>query len=93
VPYDGRESFTGSYLSVGWNKSQLDVGYKPHWLSPLTDSSMLMSTEAPTMPSVSLSNYEPKVARRHVLPDDPHTARPDSFYDIMGGMLTLTYHF
>src|SRR5262249_8452916 len=26
---------------------------------PLTDSSMLMSTEAPTMPSVSLSNYEP----------------------------------
>src|SRR5262249_43149074 len=44
---------------VGFSKAQLDIGYKPHWLSPLTDTSMLMSTEAPTMPSVSLSNYEP----------------------------------
>ena len=59
VAYDGRESFTGSYLSVGFSKAQLDFGYKPHWFSPMTDSSMLMSTEAPTMPSVSLSNYEP----------------------------------
>ncbi len=57
--YDGRQSFTGSYLSAGFSKMQLDIGYKPHWFSPLTDSSMLMSTEAPTMPSVSLSNYEP----------------------------------
>jgi Capsule assembly protein Wzi len=59
VAYDGRETFTGSYLSAGFSKLQLDIGYKPHWFSPLTDSSMLMSTEAPTMPSVSLSNYEP----------------------------------
>jgi len=46
-------------LSLGFSKAQLDIGYKPHWFSPLTDSSLLMSTEAPTMPSVSLSNYEP----------------------------------
>jgi hypothetical protein len=59
VAYDGRQSFTGSYLSAGFSKLQLDIGYKPHWFSPLTDSSMLMSTEAPTMPSVSVSNYEP----------------------------------
>ena len=59
VAYDGREGYTGSMLSVGFSKAQLDIGYKPHWFSPLTDSSMLMSTEAPTMPSVSLSNYEP----------------------------------
>jgi len=59
VAYDGREDYTGSMLSVGFSKAQLDIGYKPHWFSPLTDSSMLMSTEAPTMPSVSLSNYEP----------------------------------
>jgi hypothetical protein len=59
VAYDGREEYTGSMLSVGFSKAQLDIGYKPHWFSPLTDSSMLMSTEAPTMPSVSLSNYEP----------------------------------
>jgi len=57
--YDGRIDYTGSMLSVGFSKAQLDIGYKPHWLSPLSDSSMLMSSEAPTMPSVSLSNYEP----------------------------------
>src|SRR3984893_5985714 len=59
VAYDGREDYTGSMLSLGFSKAQLDIGYKPHWFSPLTDSSMRMSTEAPTMPSVSLSNYEP----------------------------------
>ncbi|MBV9343650.1 MAG: hypothetical protein JOZ03_01515 [Gammaproteobacteria bacterium] len=59
IAYDGRQNFTGSYLSAGFSKLQLDVGYKPHWFSPFTDSSMLLSTEAPTMPSVSLSNYEP----------------------------------
>src|SRR4030088_2242276 len=59
VAYDGREDYTGSMLSLGVSKAQHDIGYKPHWFSPLTDSSMLMSTEAPTMPSVSLSNYEP----------------------------------
>src|SRR6267142_4257461 len=59
VAYDGREDYTGSMLSLGFSKAQLDIGYKPHWFSPLTDSSLLMSTEAPTMPSVSLSNYEP----------------------------------
>jgi len=31
-------------------RRSFDIGYKPHWFSPLTDSSMLMSTEAPTMP-------------------------------------------
>ncbi|MBV9697473.1 MAG: hypothetical protein JO005_11145 [Gammaproteobacteria bacterium] len=59
VAYDGRQNFTGSYLTAGFSKAQLDIGYKPHWFSPLSDSSMLMSTEAPTMPSVSISNYEP----------------------------------
>ena len=59
MAYDGRESFSGTYLSAGFSKAQLDIGYKPHWLSPMTDSSMLMSTEAPTMPSVGISNSEP----------------------------------
>jgi hypothetical protein len=57
--YEGRVDWTGSMLSLGFSKAQLDIGYKPHWLSPMTDSSMLMSSEAPTMPSVSISNYEP----------------------------------
>ncbi|HZO21722.1 MAG TPA: capsule assembly Wzi family protein, partial [Steroidobacteraceae bacterium] len=57
VAYEGRTTFTGSMLSLGWDFAQLDIGFRPHWFSPLSDSSMLMSTEAPTMPSITLSNY------------------------------------
>ncbi len=56
--YEGRTDFTGSMISLGGNYLQLDFGFRPHWLSPVSDSSMLMSTEASTMPSVTLSNYE-----------------------------------
>jgi hypothetical protein len=59
VAYSGRSSPNGSMLSLGFNWAQLDVGYRDHWLSPMTDSSTLISTEAPTTPSVTLSNYEP----------------------------------
>ena len=59
VSYEGRTAATGTMLSLGFNWAQLDLGYRPHWLSPLTDSSTLISTEAPTMPSLTLSNYEP----------------------------------
>jgi Capsule assembly protein Wzi len=59
VAYEGRTVPTGSVLSFGVNWAQLDIGYRDHWFSPATDSSMLISTEAPTMPSVTLSNYEP----------------------------------
>ena len=56
--YQGKTDFTGSIISLGFSYAQLDIGFRPHWFSPMSDSSMLMSTEAPTMPSVSLSNYE-----------------------------------
>lgn len=59
LAYDGRVSPVGSMISFGFNWAQIDIGYRPHWLSPLTDSSMLISTESPTTPSVTLSNYEP----------------------------------
>jgi hypothetical protein len=59
LAYQGRTVPTGSMVSFGTNWAQLDVGYRDHWWSPLTDSSALLSTEAPTMPSVTLSNYEP----------------------------------
>src|ERR1700722_2598460 len=59
VGYEGRTNFTGSMISLGGSYAQLDIGFKPHCWSPLSDSSMLMSSEAPTIPSVSLSNYEP----------------------------------
>jgi hypothetical protein len=59
IAYQGRTVPAGSLLSVGFTWAQLDVGYRDHWLSPATDSSMLISTEAPTLPSVTLSNSEP----------------------------------
>ncbi len=59
LAYSGRTNATGSGLSAGFSWAQFDAGYLPHWLSPLTDSSALISTEAPTMPSVTLSNWEP----------------------------------
>lgn len=60
IAYSGRTQATGSMLSVGTNWAQLDAGYRPHWLSPMIDTgSMLYSTESPTSPTVTLSNWEP----------------------------------
>ena len=59
IAYNGRAAPTGSMASFGTNWAQFDFGYRDHWLSPMTDSSTLISTEAPTTPSVTLSNYEP----------------------------------
>ena len=59
VAYEGKTTPTGSMLSLGFDWAQLDLGYRDHWWSPMTTSSMLISTEAPTMPSVTLSNYAP----------------------------------
>jgi hypothetical protein len=59
VAYSGRTVPTGSVLSAGFNWAQIDVGYRDHWFSPATDTTMMIGTEAPTMPSVTLSNYEP----------------------------------
>ncbi len=59
ITYQGRSVFTGSMLSFGFSWAQIDVGYRDHWFSPTTDSTMMVGTEAPTMPSVTLSNYEP----------------------------------
>jgi hypothetical protein len=59
IAYDGRVKPTGTFLSLGTHWAQLDIGYRDHWFSPATDSAMLIGTEAPTMPSATLSNYEP----------------------------------
>lgn len=59
VANEGDSTPTGSVLSFGMEYAQVDVGYRDHWLSPFTDSAMLVSTEAATMPSVTLSNYTP----------------------------------
>ena len=50
---------TNTLLSLGVSQAQLDIGYRDRWWSPLQDSSLLISTEARTMPSVTLSNNQP----------------------------------
>lgn len=57
--YDGDSSPAGSIVSLGFDFAQLDVGYRDRWLSPFTESAMLLSTNAKMLPSVTLSNYEP----------------------------------
>jgi hypothetical protein len=59
VAYKGETVPVGSMLSIGTNSVQIDVGYRNHWFSPMTESSQLIGTEAPTLPSVTISNYEP----------------------------------
>jgi len=59
LSYEGDTTPTGSVLSFGTEHVQFDLGYRDHWLSPLTDSAMLMSTQAQTMPSLTVSNYTP----------------------------------
>src|SRR5262245_1544270 len=37
VAYQGHTDYTGSLISLGFSWAQLDVGFRPHWLSPLSD--------------------------------------------------------
>jgi hypothetical protein len=59
IAYDDDAVATGSLLSLGFEYAQLDVGFRDHWFSPFTDSAMIISTQAQTLPSVTLSNYKP----------------------------------
>ena len=59
LAYEEETVATGSMLSFGVEYAQVDIGYRDHWLSPMTDSAMLISTQAQTMPSVTLSSYSP----------------------------------
>lgn len=62
IAYDGDFVPVGSFISLGFDFAQLDIGYRDHWLAPLTDSSSLLSNEAATMPSVTISNWDPMTA-------------------------------
>src|SRR5688572_19844217 len=59
LAYEGEATPTGTMLSFGGEIAQFDVGYRDHRWSPAVDNAMLLSTQAPTMPSVTVSNYRP----------------------------------
>ncbi len=50
---------TQSFVYLGYKYAQLDIGYREHWYSPFEDSAMLLSTQAKTTPSITISNVEP----------------------------------
>lgn len=59
VAYAGASTPAGSVFSAGFEYAQLDVGFRERWLSPFTGNAMILSTEAQTMPSLTVSNYTP----------------------------------
>lgn len=59
VAYDGESTPTGTVLSLGREYVQIDAGYRDRSWSPFQDSAMLISTQAATLPSVTISNYAP----------------------------------
>jgi hypothetical protein len=71
---------SGSLLSAGFDIAQLDVGFREHWWSPMTDSAMTIGTQARTMPGITLSNYKP--LSRFQLTYELFVARMDRIDDI-----------
>jgi hypothetical protein len=59
VAYEDGSVPAGSMISLGFEYAQLDLGFRDHWFSPFTQSAMLISTQAQTLPSATLSNYTP----------------------------------
>jgi hypothetical protein len=59
LAYEGEATPTGTVVSFGLDAAQIDVGYRDHWWSPALGNSMLLSTQAATMPSITISNYRP----------------------------------
>lgn len=59
LAYEGDTTPTGTVASIGREFAQIDVGYRDRWWSPFQDNAMLLSTQAATLPSVTLSNYVP----------------------------------
>jgi hypothetical protein len=59
LAFEGDTTPTGTVASIGGQYLQIDVGYRDRWWSPSQDNAMLLSTQAATMPSVSVANYTP----------------------------------
>jgi hypothetical protein len=59
LSYETETVPTGTVASFGVEHAQLDIGFREHWFSPMTDSAMLIGSQAQTMPSVTLSSYAP----------------------------------
>jgi hypothetical protein len=59
LAYEGDTTPTGTVATFGREFAQIDIGYRDRWWSPFQDNALLHSTQAATLPSVTLSNYAP----------------------------------
>jgi hypothetical protein len=59
LAYEGEATPTGTVVSFGRDFAQIDIGFRDRRWSPAMDNAMLVSTQAATMPSVTISNYRP----------------------------------
>ena len=50
------QSLGNTYLSMGWDVFQVDVGYRETWMSPHIDSALLRSTQAEPNINLTISN-------------------------------------
>jgi hypothetical protein len=48
-----------TYFSFGYEYLQVDLGYREHWLSPLQESALALSTNAKPTASITMSNVKP----------------------------------
>jgi capsule assembly protein Wzi len=59
VAYEGGTTPTGSTVSLGGEYFQVDLGFRDRSWSAFSESSMLLGTQATTMPSITVGNYAP----------------------------------
>lgn len=48
-----------THLGFGHEYGQVEIGFREHWFSPFQDSAMLVSTNAISSPSITISNATP----------------------------------
>jgi hypothetical protein len=65
VANGGRATPTGTMLSLGGERLQVDIGYRDHWWSPARLSTQVLGTQAPTLPSITISNAR-ALTRAHI---------------------------
>ncbi|MDF2179277.1 capsule assembly Wzi family protein [Aliiglaciecola sp. CAU 1673] len=57
---DGQDmAHNTTYLALGYEYAQVEIGYREHWFSPFQDSAMLVSSNAEASPSITISNSNP----------------------------------
>lgn len=93
-------SLEGSFISMGWDVLQADIGYRTRWTGPFQDSDMLVTTNAIAMPGITLSNSQPltdfgiryEVSISRMSESDEIESQADANQDLTGNPKLFTTH-